>query len=172
MGSPARVKARRSACRRPLSVSGRSRSAPVHSMRSAALACLTRNSAVIAASSRVRSCRRAENGARMVARSPTGHLGRHGVTRTGEGRVAALLVAAALLAACQDRPARQARPTPAGPGHWEQRAAIPTPRSEVGVAALDRRVYVLGGYGGFGGRTKANEVYDPASDTWRELAPL
>ena len=43
-----RAAASRSACLRPLSIRGRSRSPPVHSNRSAALACLTRNTMVVA----------------------------------------------------------------------------------------------------------------------------
>jgi len=53
-------------------------------------------------------------------------------------------------------------------GRWAVRAPIPTPRSEVGVAAVGGRVYVVGGFGG----TTVNEEYDPATDRWRARAPL
>src|SRR5919198_3048593 len=58
--------------------------------------------------------------------------------------------------------------TSADAGRWVARAPIPTPRSEVGVAALGGRVYVVGGFGG----TSVNEEYDPATDRWRARAPL
>jgi len=46
---------------------------------------------------------------------------------------------------------------------------MPTDRGEVGAAALDGRIYVLGAYSG---ATDANEAYDPAADSWQSLAPL
>src|SRR5215216_3206989 len=64
------------------------------------------------------------------------------------------------------------RPPAPGPGQWSARADIPTPRSEVGVAVLDGTVYVLGGFGGSDGRSRANEAYDPATDRWRARAEL
>jgi N-acetylneuraminic acid mutarotase len=47
---------------------------------------------------------------------------------------------------------------------WSTRAPMPTARSGTGIAALDGKIYVLGGEGwvdDFGGVFRANEVYDP-----------
>ncbi|MDQ6674325.1 MAG: galactose oxidase [Chloroflexota bacterium] len=46
---------------------------------------------------------------------------------------------------------------------------MPTARGEVGAAAVDGRIYVLGAYSG---ATDANEAYDPVLDSWQTLAPL
>src|SRR5919202_653609 len=46
---------------------------------------------------------------------------------------------------------------------------MPTERGEVGAAALNGRIYVVGAYSG---ATNANEAYDPTTDTWQTLAPL
>src|SRR5919197_63621 len=93
---------------------------------------------------------------------------RHPLTR-------AALVACALAlagAACDAGQGPPERVTPTSlssdSGQWASRAPIPTPRSEVGVAALGDRVYVVGGFGG----TTVNEEYDPAGDSWRERAPM
>jgi N-acetylneuraminic acid mutarotase len=49
---------------------------------------------------------------------------------------------------------------------------MPTPRTEVAVAALDGLIYVIGGFEGDGTPSAKVEVYDPATDTWSEAAPL
>lgn len=49
-------------------------------------------------------------------------------------------------------------------GAWTSRAALRTPRSGHGAAALDGRIYVAGGSGGPG--SSFLEVYDPATDSW------
>jgi len=49
---------------------------------------------------------------------------------------------------------------------------MPTPRTEVAVAALDGLIYVIGGLEGDGSSSAKVEVYDPATDTWSEAAPL
>ena len=54
----------------------------------------------------------------------------------------------------------------AAPGRWTTVAPMPEERTEVAVAALDGRIYVVGGFGGSG---KLLE-YDPATDRWRERA--
>ncbi|MBS0154321.1 MAG: hypothetical protein JSS38_06995 [Nitrospira sp.] len=47
---------------------------------------------------------------------------------------------------------------------WHTRAPMPTPRLEAGAAAVNNKVYVIGG---FSGSTLATtEEYDPATDTW------
>jgi glycosyltransferase involved in cell wall biosynthesis/N-acetylneuraminic acid mutarotase len=52
------------------------------------------------------------------------------------------------------------------PGRWSKAAAMPEERTEVTVAALGGRIYVVGGFGGRGGLLE----YDPATDQWRERA--
>ena len=57
---------------------------------------------------------------------------------------------------------------------WRSRAPIPTARGGVGSAAVDGRMQVFGGEGNSGspeGTFGVNEEYDPARDTWRNLAP-
>jgi hypothetical protein len=60
-------------------------------------------------------------------------------------------------------------PTPAG--SWTQKAPMPAVRGEVAAAAVDNKLFALGG--GAGGKAvPRNEEYDPVSDRWRERAPL
>ena len=54
-------------------------------------------------------------------------------------------------------------------GTWSRGAPMPTERGEVGAAAVDGRIYVVGAYSG---ATSANEAYDPTTDSWQALAPL
>lgn len=56
-------------------------------------------------------------------------------------------------------------------GGWRCLTSLPTARSELGVAALDGRIYAAGGMNRWG-RTAAFEVYDPRVDEWRQLAAL
>ncbi|HET8549409.1 MAG TPA: kelch repeat-containing protein, partial [Bryobacteraceae bacterium] len=58
---------------------------------------------------------------------------------------------------------------------WRARAAIPTARGGLGSAVVDNRILVFGGEGSSGtpeGTFRQNEEYDPATDTWRALAPM
>src|SRR5688572_17519145 len=50
------------------------------------------------------------------------------------------------------------------PGRWTTAAPMPEERTEVAVAALDGRIYVVGGFGGRDGLLE----YDPSADRWRE----
>ena len=68
------------------------------------------------------------------------------------------------LSACLD-----AQELPSGP--WKRGAPMPTSRSEIAAAALDGRIYVVGGIAQWG-TTAGLEAYDPATDIWQELAPL
>ena len=54
-------------------------------------------------------------------------------------------------------------------GSWLRGAPMPTERGEVGAAAVDGKVYVVGAYSG---ATNANDAYDPVTDSWQTLAPL
>ena len=58
---------------------------------------------------------------------------------------------------------------------WRSRVPIPTARGGLGSATVDGRIQVFGGEGNSGtaeGTFRANEEYDPASNTWRSLAPM
>jgi uncharacterized protein (TIGR03437 family) len=58
---------------------------------------------------------------------------------------------------------------------WRTRAPIPTPRGGLGSGVVGGRIQAFGGEGPSGtpeGTYRQNEEYDPASDTWRSLAPM
>jgi len=119
-----------------------------------------------------------------------------GITEIGdnEGVIARflilLLLLLALSAACggdgdpsaTDRPQAPQKPTltaePSespdenGLGTWQTLAPMPTPRTEVAVAALHGLIYVIGGFEADGSPSAKVEVYNPATDTWSEAAPL
>lgn len=54
------------------------------------------------------------------------------------------------------------------PTRWRQGTPMPTKRSELAVARVDRRFYVAGGYGGL----NAFESYDPDTGSWEQHADL
>ena len=56
-------------------------------------------------------------------------------------------------------------------GTWTKAAPAPTARTEVAVASLDGKIYVVGGFKGFGA-TSSVEVYDPSTNRWTEKASL
>lgn len=58
----------------------------------------------------------------------------------------------------------------AGQGRWTTKAPIPTPRSEVAVAEVNGKIYVLGGFSAKG--QAVHEEYDPAADRWRSRATM
>jgi N-acetylneuraminic acid mutarotase len=64
-------------------------------------------------------------------------------------------------------------------GTWRTAAPMPTKRTEVAVAALEGKIYVVGGFEkpSLGNLmspaiTPALDVYDPATDRWTSKAPL
>src|SRR5262245_29469115 len=60
---------------------------------------------------------------------------------------------------------------PTSAGSWTQKTPMPTVRGEVAAAAIDNKLFALGG--GAGGKAvPRSEEYDPASNRWRERAPL
>lgn len=63
-------------------------------------------------------------------------------------------------------------PTLPASGEWGRRAELPQPNSEIAVAELDDRVYVIGGYPSNRITVATVQVYDTSSDTWSLLAPL
>ncbi|MBA2433548.1 MAG: hypothetical protein H0V54_00420 [Chthoniobacterales bacterium] len=53
-----------------------------------------------------------------------------------------------------------------GGGTWETLAPMPVKRQELAAAALNGKIYVLGGLDGQGLPTATVEVYDPLKGTW------
>jgi N-acetylneuraminic acid mutarotase len=54
---------------------------------------------------------------------------------------------------------------------WTDRAPLPTLRAQAGAAAVNGKIYVIGGNGN-DGDTGVNEVYDPNTNTWTTKAPM
>jgi N-acetylneuraminic acid mutarotase len=65
---------------------------------------------------------------------------------------------------------------PAGQGVWVTASPMPIYRSEHNAVVLDGKIYVGGGLAGpnqyFTGTTNVFEAYDPATDTWTDLASM
>lgn len=62
---------------------------------------------------------------------------------------------------------------PVGQGRWLSKAPLPIFRSEMTSATeVDGKIYVIGGYAKNRFDQPINQVYDPAPDTWRNLAPM
>jgi N-acetylneuraminic acid mutarotase len=62
---------------------------------------------------------------------------------------------------------------PDGPGGWTVLPPLAGgPRQETGVAALDGKIYVVGGFNGAGVVVATVEAYDPALRTWSTVAPF
>src|SRR5262245_11563686 len=57
-------------------------------------------------------------------------------------------------------------------GSWSTKAPLPIKLSEVGVAAANDKIYVLGGIAPGRVYQPVNLEYDPMTDRWRERAPL
>src|SRR5262245_14503068 len=57
-------------------------------------------------------------------------------------------------------------------GNWASMPPLPTPRQEVGVAAVEGQIYVIGGFGADGRGSNAVEVCDARSNSWRSGPPL
>jgi hypothetical protein len=51
-------------------------------------------------------------------------------------------------------------------GQWTTGAPMPSERSEVAVAAVEGKIYVVGGFGG----QRELEIYDPETDRWERGA--
>ncbi len=52
---------------------------------------------------------------------------------------------------------------------WSTLAGMPTPRSDMVVAAINGKLYVVGGYND--GHRSEVEIYDPVTDTWTQKQP-
>lgn len=61
---------------------------------------------------------------------------------------------------------------PSSPPAWSEGKPMPTPRTEVAGAALDDKVYIIGGFDRLGRATSTVEVYDPEADKWNASEPL
>jgi N-acetylneuraminic acid mutarotase len=58
---------------------------------------------------------------------------------------------------------------------WTPAAPLPNPRNHIGGVVLDGKIYAIGGQhlgDDAGGNQRDVHVYDPATDTWTEVAPL
>jgi hypothetical protein len=55
---------------------------------------------------------------------------------------------------------------------WTTGAPLPTPRSEIAGAALNGKIYIIGGFDVTGQATTSVEVYDPIADKWTNAASL
>lgn len=58
------------------------------------------------------------------------------------------------------------------PGHWTRRSSMPQAMDEVGGAAIDGKIYIVGGQTKDDGHSALIEEYDPALNRWRERAPM
>ncbi|HEY7163111.1 MAG TPA: kelch repeat-containing protein [Candidatus Binatia bacterium] len=56
--------------------------------------------------------------------------------------------------------------------NWSLKAPLPVPNSETGVAELDGKIYVIGGYPWDRKTVATVEVYDSRMDKWQIVAPL
>jgi N-acetylneuraminic acid mutarotase len=57
---------------------------------------------------------------------------------------------------------------------WTALAYVPTARDHLGAAAIDERLYAVGGRidGNYSRNLTSNEAYDPATDRWEQHAPM
>ncbi|MEY4744485.1 MAG: hypothetical protein RL272_430 [Candidatus Parcubacteria bacterium] len=70
------------------------------------------------------------------------------------------------------KPGKEVKP-PAEPAfEWASGVSMLTPRVEVASAAVDRRIYVIGGIDGFARTVDTVEAFDTEENRWVELAPL
>jgi large repetitive protein len=59
-----------------------------------------------------------------------------------------------------------------GAAGWESRAPTGFPRMELSYAEVGGKFYLAGGLAPGGGDSTRQQVYDPATDTWADVAPL
>jgi len=70
-----------------------------------------------------------------------------------------------------------AKATNGGGDYWTSKAPLPPTypgpfRAPHGGAAVNDRIYVIGGYGTYGGWSNVNQEYTPATDTWTTKEPM
>jgi hypothetical protein len=56
--------------------------------------------------------------------------------------------------------------------YWTEGKPLPTPRTEIAGAALDEKIFIIGGFDGTGSAVSTVEVYDSNKDTWTTASPL
>jgi hypothetical protein len=61
---------------------------------------------------------------------------------------------------------------PAASAEWEERAAMPLPRTEVAAARVGNEIVVLGGFTIDRGASARVDAYSPATNSWRRLRDL
>ncbi|MDE0142429.1 MAG: hypothetical protein OXI80_03800 [Caldilineaceae bacterium] len=81
---------------------------------------------------------------------------------------AVLLLGACTVGQFPAQPSSTEAPSAVAADIWQNGAVMPTARSEMRVAVVDGIFYVPGGFGGL----SSFEAYDPAIDSWTELAPM
>src|ERR1700726_4034952 len=64
-----------------------------------------------------------------------------------------------------------ARSQSVSPGTWTAKAPMPAVRGEVAAVVFENKLYAIGGNVA-NNAVPRNEVYDPATDRWRTLAPM
>ena len=57
-------------------------------------------------------------------------------------------------------------------GSWQTLAPMLTARQELATAALNGKIYAIGGYDSSGTPTDIVEVYDPSTNTWASAHPI
>jgi N-acetylneuraminic acid mutarotase len=65
-----------------------------------------------------------------------------------------------------------APPTGGSGGSWASLAPMTEPRQEVGVAVVQNRIFVAGGFRGDGSTARTLEAYDVSANAWTVLAPM
>lgn len=92
-----------------------------------------------------------------------------GARRAGAAGLAFALALGGCLGATTESPAPVDQ---RAPGRWTALPPMPTARQEVAVAALDGRVFVIGGLGESAEPVATVEAFDPTANTWHARAPL
>src|ERR687896_444852 len=85
-----------------------------------------------------------------------------------------IALVALLISACAESPDEPdpppTGPAPVEPGEWGSRAPLTALNSELALAELNRKLYLLGGYPASRRTVRTVQIYDIASDRW-ELGP-
>lgn len=94
------------------------------------------------------------------------------LVRAARGVPACCLIFVAVIAVAQAGAVDKARSN----GAWHERAPMPTPRFNLAAAAVNGKIYTVGGmkihFGGSPLPLSVVEEYDPAADAWTTKAPM
>jgi DNA-binding CsgD family transcriptional regulator len=111
-------------------------------------------------------------GPEIAVQAPAGGVRRWAMPAALLAVALALVAGGVAYLARQQVPPASAEPTPAPlagqPSRWQERAALPRRQEAFALAALDGRLYVIGGSGP-GGASAAVDRYDSANDVWVAL---